>query len=79
MSRRPQPIRPRDPYQNRGRFRFPCGEDYGLVCFLDDNKRIGQVTRQYIEIVYPPPQDNRLRFFNPDVEQPWIKKTNNDA
>ena len=21
-------------YQNRGRFRFPCGEDYGLVCFL---------------------------------------------
>ena len=66
-------------YQNRGRFRFPCGEDYGLVCFLDENKRIGEVTRQSIEIVGPPPQKNRLRFYNPDVEQPWIKKKINDA
>ena len=66
-------------YQNRGRFRFPCGEDYGLVCFLDENKRIGQVTRQYIEIVCPPPKEYRLRFFNPDVEQPWKKKTINNA
>ena len=61
-------------YQNRGRFRFPCGEDYGLVCFLDENKRIGEVTRQSIEIVGPPPSENRLRFFNPEVDQPWIKK-----
>ena len=61
-------------YQNRGRFRFPCGEDYGLVCFLDENKRIGEVTRQSIEIVGPPPNENRLRFFNPEVDQPWIKK-----
>ncbi len=61
-------------YQNRGRFRFPCGEDYGLVCFLDENKRIGEVTRQSIEIVGPPPNENRLRFYNPEVDQPWIKK-----
>ena len=61
-------------YQNRGRFRFPCGEDYGLVCFLDERKRIGEVTRQSIEIVGPPPNENRLRFYNPDVDQPWIKK-----
>ena len=61
-------------YQNRGRFRFPCGEDYGLVCFLDENKRIGEVTRQSIEIVGPPPNENRLRFYNPDVDQPWIKE-----
>ncbi len=61
-------------YQNRGRFRFPCGEDYGLVCFLDENKRVGEVTRQSIEIVGPPPNENRLRFFNPEVDQPWMKK-----
>ncbi len=66
-------------YQNRGRFRFPCGEDYGLVCFLDENKRIGEVTRQSIEIVGPPPQEYRLRFFNSEVDQPWIKKKTPEA
>ena len=66
-------------YQNRGRFRFPCGEDYGLVCFLDENKRIGEVTRQSIEIVGPPPNENRLRFYNPEVDQPWIKKKTSKA
>lgn len=63
-------------YQNRGRFRFPCGEDFGLVCFVDANERIGEVTRQYIEIIGPPPRENRLRFHNPDVDQPWLKRTN---
>ncbi len=66
-------------YQNRGRFRFPCGEDYGLVCFLDENKRVGEVTWQSIEIVGPPPQENRLRFYNPEVDQPWIKKKTPEA
>ncbi len=66
-------------YQNRGRFRFPCGEDYGLVCFLDENKRVGKVTRQSIEIVGPPPQEYRLRFFNSEVDQPWIKKKTPEA
>lgn len=58
-------------YQNRGQFRFPYGEDYGLVCFIGDAQRIGAVTKQYIEIVGPPPRENRLRFCNPDVPQPW--------
>ncbi len=62
-------------YQNRGRFRFPCGQDYGLVCFLEGDKRIGKVTRQSIEIIGPPPQERRLRFYNPDVDQPWLKTT----
>ena len=66
-------------YQNRGRFRFPCGEDFGLVCFVDAKERIGDVTRQYIEIIGPPPRENRLRFHNPDVDQPWLKKTNPDT
>ena len=62
-------------YQNRGRFRFPCGQDYGLVCFLEGDKRIGKVTRQSIEIIGPPPQERCLRFYNPDVNQPWLKTT----
>ncbi len=66
-------------YQNRGRFRFPCGEDYGLVCFLDENKRIGEVTRQSIEIVGPTPQEYRLSFYNPEVDQPWMKKKTSKA
>ena len=61
-------------YQNPGRFRFPCGRDDGLVCFLEDDQRIGEVTRQSIEILGPPPQETRLRFYNPDVDQPWLKK-----
>ena len=64
-------------YQNRGLFRFPCGEDYGLICFINDNDRIGEMTRHYIEIIGPPPRENRLRFYNPDVDQPWVKKTEN--
>lgn len=56
-------------YQNQGRFRFPCGEDYGLVCFLDADDRIGEVSDRYIEIIGPPPRENRLRFYNPDVRQ----------
>ena len=62
-------------YQNRGRFRFPCGQDYGLVCFLEEDKRIGKVTRQSIEIIGPPPQERCLRFYNADVDQPWLKTT----
>ena len=62
-------------YRNRGRFRFPYGRDYGLVCFLEEDKRIGEVTRQSIEIIGPPPQENRLYFYNPDVDQPWLKTT----
>jgi hypothetical protein len=58
-------------YQNRGQFRFPCGDEYGLVCFIGETQHIGEVTRQYIEIIGPPLRENRLRFYNPDVPQPW--------
>ena len=37
--------------QNRGRFRFPCGPDWGLVCFLHEDRRIGQVTAARIELL----------------------------
>lgn len=61
-------------YQNRGRYRFPCGQDYGLVCFLGDGRSIGDVTEKHIEIIGPPPGRTVMRFYNPDVEQPWIRK-----
>jgi hypothetical protein len=46
----------------------------GLVCYLRDGWRIGDVTRQSIEIIGPPPPEVRQRFYNPDVEQPWIRR-----
>lgn len=66
-------------YQNRGRFKFPCGEDYGLVSFLEGDRLIGEVTRQSIEIIHPGPRESRLRFYNPHVDQPWIKRSGKEA
>jgi len=65
-------------YRNRGCLRFPYGQDYGLVCFVDGNVRIGEVTRQSIEIVGTTSQHNRLGFYNPDVDQPWLRKVRNE-
>ena len=46
----------------------------GLVCFLKTGDRIGEITAQSIEIILPPPSEVRHRFYNPDVDQPWVKK-----
>jgi hypothetical protein len=46
----------------------------GLVCFLKSGDQIGEVTRESIEIIGPPPNGSRLRFYNPDVDQPWIRR-----
>lgn len=62
-------------YQNRGRYRFPCGEDYGLVCFVGAGVQIGEVSTQSIELIRPGPRRTITRFYNPDVEQPWLKRT----
>jgi hypothetical protein len=50
-------------YQNRGRLRFPCGDDYGLVCYVYDQHKIGEITRESIEIVAP--SGSRLRYRRP--------------
>ncbi len=63
-------------YQNRGRFTFPCGEDYGLVCFLDEGEEVGEITRQSIEIINA--HGNRLRFYNHAVDQPWLRHERGD-
>lgn len=38
-------------YQNRGRFKFPCGQDYGLVCSVEGDRFIGRVSERFIEII----------------------------
>jgi hypothetical protein len=48
-------------YQNRGRHSFPCGKDYGLACFLHRDDRVGDITRQSIEIINA--RGARLRFY----------------
>jgi len=40
-------------YQSRGRFSFPCGGDYGLVCFIQRHLRLGDITDRSIELVFP--------------------------
>ena len=55
--------------------RRPFTGKYGLVCYLGAQDRICEVTRESIEIIGPPPAESRMRFYNPDVEQPWIRKT----
>lgn len=46
----------------------------GLICFIGPAHQIGEVTRESIEIIGPPPREVRTRFYNPDVGQPWIRK-----
>jgi hypothetical protein len=46
----------------------------GLVCYFRSGDKIGEVTAQSIEIIHPLPSEVRHRFYNPDVEQPWIRK-----
>ena len=53
--------------------------DRGLVCFLKAGDRIGEVTLQSIEIIHPLPSEVRHRFYNPDVDQPWVKKIDGAA
>jgi hypothetical protein len=45
-----------------------------LVCFLNAGDQIGEVTLQSIEIIHPLPSEVRHRFYNPDVDQPWVKR-----
>jgi hypothetical protein len=51
----------------------------GLVCFLKPGDRIGEVAAQSIEIIHPLPSEVRHRFYNPDVDQPWIRRVSPSA
>jgi hypothetical protein len=63
--------------QNRGHVRFPCGGDWGLVCFLDDDATIAAVERALITIHRP--RGSAMQFPNPDVEQPWRRAVREEA
>jgi len=60
-------------YESEGFERRPFRREYGLVCYIGEQDKLGAVTRQSIEIIGPPPTHVVRRFYNPDVEQPWVK------
>ncbi len=55
-------------YRNTGM----AHRDWGLVCYLGMDEKIGEITRQSIEIRHPR-SSHPLRFYNHEVEQPWLK------
>lgn len=59
-------------YGTGGPTRTLSGRSCGLANLLKATDRIGEVTRQSIEIILP--NGVRQRFYNPDVEQPWIRR-----
>jgi hypothetical protein len=62
-------------YQNQGRLRFPCGEHYGLICFVRGDRNISGMTESYIEIIHGAgtSREHVLKFHNSKVSQPWMK------
>jgi hypothetical protein len=55
-----------------GSSRFTLGCERGLVCYLRPDDRIGEVTTHSIEIILV--NNVRQRFYNPNVDQPWIRR-----
>ena len=62
-----------------GHERRPFGARDGLACYIGPYHRIGEVTRQSIELIGPPPMQVRTHFYNPDVDQPWVIRTGDRA
>lgn len=61
-------------YQNRGRIAFPCGQDWGLVCFIDPGDDLGEITETHVEIIHDRcGRRNRLRFANSDTWPPRVQ------
>ena len=59
-------------YAHAGSHRTAIGMNRGLVCFLKAADKIGEVTTHSIEIILP--NNVRQRFYNPNVDQPWIRR-----
>jgi hypothetical protein len=59
-------------YAHAGSHRAAIGINRGLVCFLKAADKIGEVTKHAIEIILP--NTVRQRFYNPNVDQPWIRR-----
>ncbi len=51
-----------------------ANRDWGLICYIGPEDRLGTITRQSIEIVHRTAAGTyALRFYNHEVEQPWLK------
>jgi len=51
--------------------------DWGLVCYIGPEDRIGEIASQYIEIVSSTRSGiHSLRFYNHEVDQPWLMTGN---
>jgi hypothetical protein len=50
----------------------PLSAKSGLVAYLNPGDRIGEVTSEAIEIILPSGVHQHL--YNPNVEQPWVKR-----
>lgn len=61
-------------YDSDGYDRRPSAAGYGLVCYIGAAERIGEVTRQSVELIGPAPMETRTRLYNPDVDQPWVRR-----
>ena len=53
-------------YQTRGRFAFPYGSDYGLVCFVRRDQELGRVTPKAIEVIQR--GGHSLHFYRPGAQ-----------
>jgi hypothetical protein len=51
----------------------PLSPNSGLVAYLNPGDKIGEVTREAVEIIVP--SGAHQRFLNPDVAQPWIRRS----
>ena len=58
-----------DLFQNRGNLSMPCGQDYGLICFVH-GRTIGAVTAEAIEL-YPEKsnRDKCTQFYRPQRQE----------
>lgn len=59
-------------YGTGGSTRIMFGRERGLVSLLKAGDQLGDVTTQSIEIILA--NNVRQRFYNPNVEQPWIRR-----
>lgn len=66
-------------YRATGDHPFPYGQDYGLICFVEPNIQIGEVTTESIELIKMHTAKNgriirsSTRYYNPDIKQSWMK------
>ena len=50
----------------------PLCPQSGLAAYLNPGDRIGEVTREYIQVILR--SNIYQRFYNPDTDQPWVRK-----